>query len=325
MKKSLLALAALTAITGAAQAQSSVTLSGSIDLGLRRSNGAWQMVNSGSSRTSFTLSGTEDLGGGNSAFFAMNHRFHANSGIQRDSNAFWRQAWVGLRGGFGSLRLGKILPPLQDLNGNFEPWSGSDFAGTHTGGLFSGKSAFGSRYANTIYYNSPSLGGLALHASISAADQNSELSALGGGSERPVGLGLDYSAGPLRVAAAYDRNADDKKTKGVYGSFNFGFASLMAQYEKGDIYLASPSDVGRWSVGLKGTAGQWVWKAGYTKWSDEDVKKFAFGGEYVLSKRTNLYADVGKLSGDGLAGTPAGALSDANRKTFFDLGIVHRF
>jgi predicted porin len=91
MKKSLLALAVLSAFAGAASAQSSVTLSGSVDLGVVRQNGAWNMQNAGSSRTAFTLSGTEDLGGGMRAFFLMNHRFNMNTGAQRDGNAFWRQ------------------------------------------------------------------------------------------------------------------------------------------------------------------------------------------------------------------------------------------
>jgi general bacterial porin, GBP family len=343
MKKSLLALAVLSAFTGAASAQSSVTLSGAVDLGVVRQNGAWNMGNAGSSRTAFTLSGSEDLGGGMRAFFVMNHRFNMNTGAQRDANAFWRQGWVGLSGGFGDVRLGKMLPPLQDFNGQFEPWGGGDtVASVHTGGLYSGNSKFGSRYGNTVYYRSPALGGLAFHASISAADNNSELvsstaTALPpGGAERPIGLGLIYSAGPLRFAAAYDRNADDKKTSGLYGSFNAGFATFMAQWEKGDLYtsaLATLEDTSRWSVSAAVPLGQATLKAGYTKWSDEDVKKIGLGLDYALSKRTTLYTNVGKLSGDGYQdanrragfGGPTNTLSDLNRKARFDVGVFHRF
>ncbi len=330
MKKTLLALAALSAFAGAASAQSSVTLSGAIDLGLQRTNGAWQMGNAGSSRTAINFAGTEDLGGGMSAFFNINHRFNANTGAQRDANAFYRQAWVGLRGGFGTFRMGKILPPLQDLNGNFEPWGADYIASVHTGGIFAGNTNLGSRYNNSLYYQTPSLGGLQVHAMIAASDQNGQAGSTGAalpptGSERPIGFGVDYSAGPLRVAAAYDRNADDKKTVGLYGSFNFGAAQLLGQWEKGDTYLASIPDVSRWSLGVKVPLGAAVLKAGYTKWSDEDIKKFGFGGDYFLSKRTNLYSNVAKLSGSGRAGTPGGALSDANRKARFELGLQHRF
>jgi predicted porin len=324
MKKSLLALAVLSAFAGAASAQSSVTLSGSVDLGVRRSNEAWSMTNAGSSRTNISLSGTEDLGGGMNAFFYMNHRFNANTGAQRDANAFWRQAWVGIGGGFGKVRLGKMLPPLQEFNGDFDPFGTDTVGSVHTGGLFSGQSTSGSRYNNAIYYTSPSLGGLSLHAMIAAGDNNSEISAVSG-NKRPTGLGVNYGAGPFRVAAAYDRNADDKKTKGVYGSFNAGFATFMAQWEKGDIYSLAIPDVARWSLGAKVPFGAAALKVGYTKWSDENVKKFGIGLDYSVSKRTTLYTDVGKLSGNGKVGTPAGALSDKNRKAQFDIGINHKF
>jgi predicted porin len=116
------------------------------------------------------------------------------------------------------------------------------------------------------------------------------------------------------------------KTTGLYGSFNAGFATLTAQWEKGDMLPTSPiDDASRWSVGASVPMGAAVLKAGYTKWSDEDVKKFGLGLDYSLSKRTTLYTNVGKLSGDGLAGTAAGALSDLNRKARFDMGIFHRF
>lgn len=320
MKKTLLALAVLSAITGAAQAQSSVTLSGAVDLGLRRQGGEWNMSNAGSSRTNVTLSGTEDLGGGMRAFFYMNHRFNLNTGAQRDANAFWRQGWVGLGGNWGNVRLGKMLPPLQLLNGDFDPFGTDTVGSTHTGGMFAGVSTYGSRYANAIYYTTPSLGGLTGHAMIAAADQNSQVGATAAalaptGSERPMGFAVDYAAGPLRLSAAYDRNANDWKTTGFYGSYNAGFATFMGQWEKGDV--SSTADVTRWSIGAKVPFGAAALKAGYTKWSDEDIKKFGLGLDYSLSKRTTLYTDMGKVSGNGASSTA--------RKTQFDFGVNHKF
>ena len=334
MKSSLIALTVLSAFACAASAQSSVTLSGAVDLGVRRADGAWNMQNAGSSRTNFALSGTEDLGGGMNAFFYIQHRFHLNTGAQRDANAFWRQGWVGLGGGFGNLRLGKILPPVQALNGDFEPFGADYTASVNTGGIFAGHQASGARYNNSIYSPTPTMGGLTGHAVIAAADNNSEVPSGTVGSERPVGFGLNYSVGPIRVAAAYDRNANDKKTIGVYGLYNAGFAQFMAQYEKGDTYSATIEDVARWSVGVKVPLGAVELRAGYLKASDEDFKKIGIGALYNLSKRTNLYSTMGKYSGHGVAGTlgltgntsaTGGTLSDNNRKTRFDVGIQHRF
>lgn len=323
MKKSLLALAVLSAFTGAASAQSSVTLSGAIDLGVVRENGAWTMRTSGSSRTNFTLSGTEDLGGGMRAFFLANHRFSAATGqinapqVASGNATFWRQAWVGLGGGFGDVRLGKMLMPLQDFNGQYDPWGGGDTVGsTHTGGLNATV-----RATNTIYYRSPNLGGMQFHAGIAAAENQIAgecTSCAPLNAERPVGFGVNYSAGPLRLAAAYDRNTADQKTIGLYGAFNFGAAELLGQYEKGDRNAAQGGDdLGRWSISTRVPMGAAVFKAGYTKWSDEEVSKFGLGLDYNLSKRTQLYTNVGKLSGD--------SQSSLAKKARFDAGIFHRF
>jgi predicted porin len=307
MKKSLLALAVLSAFAGAASAQSSVTLSGGVDLGLRRIGGNWDMATAGSGRSALNFAGSEDLGGGMRAFFNVNHRFRPNNGTANETVRFWRQSWVGLGGGFGEVRLGRFLPPLQTYNGDFDPFGTDTVGSTHTGGIGAG-SGGNARTSNQIEYISPSLGGLSLRGSIAAADEN-------GGSERPVGFGVNYGAGPFRVAAAYDRNGLDLKTIGLYGLFNAGFATFMAQFEKGD--LSASTDTKHWSVGAKVPLGNATLKAGFTKWSTEEIKKLGVGLDYNLSKRTQLYTDIGKISGDGATVT--------TKKTQFDVGIFHKF
>lgn len=323
MKKSLLALAVLGAFASAASAQSSVTLSGGIDAAIQRQNGAWNMSTGNSGRTNFTMSGREDLGGGMYAFFAMNHRFSAATGTvtsQPENGRFWRQTWVGLGGSFGDVRLGRMLPVLQEYNGGFDPFGTETIGSVHTGGINAGL-AGSARLNNAIYYRSPSMGGLQVHANIAAADQNESNTAgvftttLPSGAERPIGLGAIYAAGPLRVAVAYDRNARDQKTTGLYGAYNFGFADVMFQWEKGDI---SPvADVSRYSIGARVPMGASTFKVGYANFTDENKKKLAAGLDYSLSKRTIVYADVAKPSGSGFTAT--------QRETQFDVGIWHKF
>jgi predicted porin len=328
MKKSLLALAVLGAFAGAASAQSSVTLSGGIDAAIQRQNGDWNMSTGNSGRTNFTLSGREDLGGGMYAFFTLNHRFNQGTGAAAQVT-FWRQTWVGLGGGFGNVRLGRMLPVLQTFNGDFDPFGTETVGSTHTGGLNAGI-AGNARINNAIYYTSPSLGGLTLHANIAAGDNN--LNAAGGNApERPTGLGVNYAAGPLRVALAYDRNGVDGKTTGLYGSFNAGFATFMAQWEKGDGVLTlgngsttgttftpgTADDASVWSIGARVPMGASTLKAGYRHSSDLEQKKIAAGLDYSLSKRTIVYADVAKQSGDGY--------TSAAKKAMFDVGIWHKF
>jgi predicted porin len=328
MKKSLLALAVLSAFAGAASAQSSVTLSGRVDAGVIRANGDWQMGGSQSGYNAFTLSATEDLGGGMRAFFALNHRFNINNGTINpggstggDRSQFWRNSWVGLGGGFGDVRLGRILMPLQDMNGGFDVFDTGYVAsagflgggGVHTGGI-----AATVRANNAIYYRTPSLGGFFAHAAIAAGDQqvfSTTTQTYSSGAERPIGFAAGYYAGPIRIGVAYDRNAADLKTVAVYGGFNAGFANFMAQYEKGD--LTAADEVDRWSLGAKVPLGAMTFKAGYSSYSDEERKTLGLGLQYDLSKRTNVYTNVAKRSGDGW--------SDNAKKTQFDLGVTHAF
>lgn len=359
MKKSLLALAVLSAFTGVASAQSSVTLSGIVDAGVRRVGTAtghdWNMAGSQSGYNSFTLSGREDLGGGMNAFFALNHRFNINNGATNNpgncaaatpataacpttnQTFFYRQLWVGLGGGFGDVRLGRMLMPLQDMNGGFDPFATGTVGSTHTGGINATI-----RATNVVYYRSPNLGGLSLHAAIAAGE--GQLPGEHGGGiagaitpaallnrERPVGFNVRYAAGPLNVGVAWDKSSADLKTAAVYGSFNFGAFTLLGQFEKGDNCTLATStcvstatgaeDIKNLSIGALVPLGPVLIRTGFVRvdsnLNNRDGSKFGFGGDYNLSKRTNLYATVGKSSGN--------RFTTAQKKAAFDVGVTHRF
>jgi predicted porin len=352
MKKSLLALAVLSAFAGAASAQSSVTLSGIVDAGVRRVGTATghdtSLTQSQSGYSAITFSGREDLGGGMYAFFALNHRFNINNGTVNSAsntcvspvpantpvcsavNTFWRNTAVGLGGGFGDVRLGRILFPLQDMNGGFDPWATGTVGSIHTGGITATI-----RANNAIYYRSPSLGGVSIHAAIAAGEgqlqgetANNFGNVVGRGAlasqERPIGFSVRYAAGPVNVGLAYDKNFADIKTIGAYASFDLGVVKLMGQFEKGDSSNAGGTlleNMKNYSIGLRAPLGPVTLLAGYVR-ADSDLNgrdggKFGLGAEYSLSKRTNLYADVGKSNGD--------RFTDAQKKTAFDVGITHRF
>jgi predicted porin len=113
MKKSLIALAVLAA-SGAAMAQSSVTLYGVADLSLAKASGSsMQMsgngvLNNGNSRLG--VRGVEDLGGGLKASFNFEQGINAESGAT-DAVTYQRNAWMALQGGFGRVQMGRTLTP----------------------------------------------------------------------------------------------------------------------------------------------------------------------------------------------------------------------
>ena len=129
MKKSLLAVAAIGAFASAAQAQSSVTVYGIMDVGLVGANSRQAYgtapaagnlaagvvkstsagIASGAESTSrFGLKGSEDLGGGLSAFFTIEQKIDPDqAGTALSTSTGDRQTFVGLKkNGLGDFALG---------------------------------------------------------------------------------------------------------------------------------------------------------------------------------------------------------------------------
>ena len=131
MKKSLIALAVLAA-SGAAMAQSSVTLYGVADAGVTYLNGNdnWSGVTSGNNLTSrLGFRGTEDLGGGLKANFVLEGGFNLDNGDGASSYAgakagegfqFKRRSTVGLAGSFGEVRLGRELTAAYNATARYD-------------------------------------------------------------------------------------------------------------------------------------------------------------------------------------------------------------
>ena len=118
--RNILIAAALAACTiSGAYAQSTAQLAGAVDVYAGRMQMAGDaqrtsVVNSGGLTTSwFGVKGSEDLGGGLKANFALSSFFRADTGVQgrfTGDTFFSREASVGLFGGFGSLTLGRGRP-----------------------------------------------------------------------------------------------------------------------------------------------------------------------------------------------------------------------
>jgi predicted porin len=151
MKKSLFALAATTAFAGAAQAQSSVTVYGLLDMGYvgyntraangLTSNGTPSGVVSKTTGNAFSASGestsrlgfrgTEDLGGGASAFFTIELGLTPNgqqsvstSGTQN------RQTFVGLKkNGIGQFALGTQYTMIHNAVAATDPGQANNISG----------------------------------------------------------------------------------------------------------------------------------------------------------------------------------------------------
>jgi len=302
MKKSLLALAALTAFAGAASAQSSVTLYGRVDLSVAKNIGsdAKNVQNGSGSRLGFR--GVEDLGGGMSADFNIEHRFNADDG-NSSAPRFWHaRSTVGLKGGFGRIALGReYTPAFLYAQLAADPWGWDTIAAyTQTGGGIAKV-----REDNTINYQ---IGGGGFNFWGQVAEGN--------GGDKPVGFAVNYSSGPLYAAYGYENPTGDNDIWHYFNvNYNFGAFKILAGYGTGD----TNADVGRDQIQLGVTApmGAGELRAAFGRLKDDNLgttsQKVAIGYHYNMSKRTTLYVD---FANDSKA---------ADSKSGYDLGIKHNF
>jgi GBP family porin len=224
MKKSLIALAVLGAMSGAASAQSSVTLYGIVDIGLQwvktgvqtgtvgglpvfsQENGF--QINSGyQSGSRLGFRGSEALGGGWNAVFTLEAGYNADTGTSgQGGRLFGRQAWAGLQNaGFGTFALGRIATPSSgtgafDLFGNVDPFQ----TGWGLNGLQSTFIPSNSlREDNSIIWASPSWAGFKAAVQYSF-NVNLQETAPQGTNTSALNLGANWTWGPLFLAATYD-------------------------------------------------------------------------------------------------------------------------
>lgn len=192
-KKNLVAAAALLALVGAAQAQSSVKLYGYLeaDFGSYKAVGgkATTKVQSGDMMTSFIgFSGVEDLGGGLKAEFMLESFVGGDTGsnVPNQAGQFWsRASWVGLSGGFGKVILGQYDNALFTSGLLYNPFGSSmTFSPTmrHFYDLGSTTIAAPGTYAlsqgdtgwvNSITYETPVFGGFAASVQFSPKEDAS--------------------------------------------------------------------------------------------------------------------------------------------------------
>jgi predicted porin len=250
MKKSLLALAVAGAFTGAAFAQSSVTLYGRVDVGLQKvnksstdpntgaansslsgavANDAWNVVQGSGSRLGFQ--GTEDLGGGWKAIYQIEHRFTPDDG-NTTATPFWAgRSYVGLASGAGTLKLGRDYTPAFWVGITADPWGYDTVAQVGVGPTIPGSPV---RFANIIDYKSPTWGGFNFELAYVPSEVASGASGVDVGDKDGFGGNVVWSNGPIYVGFGIERPVKASATAAeitlstLTGKFKFGMFGVYA-------------------------------------------------------------------------------------------------
>ena len=336
-----LAAATLCALAFEAQAQSSLTIYGAIGLDVIAVSKVSNATGTTAKRmmkiddnaivnSRIGFKGVEDLGGGVKAIFDLESSISPDTGSAR--SAFWnRNAFVGVTGGMGTLKLGHQWNVSDDYMCSYF------VCAYYSPFLMSGFYAISDYYDNTIKYTSPNYGGLEGAVSYTLGEKSASKTA-----GNKVQVALNYGSGPIGAGLVYFTEKDPVATGksntmvALGGSYDFGMAKARLGYAKAKVEYATAFKASLYDLGVDvpvspaaGVSADYVMnnKSG----SKDDTSFLRLRGTYALSKRTSLNANVIFLRNSGNAAfafisEQAGFAGIAGqRQTILTAGITHAF
>ncbi len=346
MQKKLIAVAVAGLLSGAAFAESNVTVYGIADVYYGRLSGdsykSYNAVNSGGlsgSRVGFK--GAEDLGNGLKAIFETELAYDQadNGGLTST-----RQSYVGLAGSFGAIVAGRLQTPGYYV-GKFDALASATIspqarlaAGKMIGGAVATTIAPSNngRLNSAVAYLSPNFGGFSAVVAASASNYDSEQTTLTDSAQDAgaYALGLNYAIGPVAVGFVHHNilnfsgNADlDVKENMLGVSYNLGFMSILGSYQ--DSKLKNTDRNKLYQIGVVVPVGAGNIHAAYGKLDMKDdtmdAKSFTVAYTHGLSKRTTAYAGYNVT--DNKSGQTLGITSTAagGKAKGLVVGLRHSF
>ena len=296
MKKSLIALAVL-GLSGAAMAQSSVTLYGVADAGIGKieaGSGLAKPENDASDKTEFIsgsmmnngtsrlgVRGVEDLGGGLKAGFQFETGLDLDNG--GSSSAFWsRQANIWLGGNWGTVKLGRQFTPSYLTTSTFELTGAALYSVLANTYKFAG---IGRRANSAFAYMTPNFGGFTgALAYVTKTDLATPKAA--------YDLGLMYANGPIGVGVSVNKFSTSKTNYQAGAKYSFGNFALAGSYTQ----ASNEAKAVRRGFGIGGSAnfGAFALTVDLTRdtkneWTGKKYTNGVVEAKYALSKRTFVY------------------------------------
>lgn len=307
--------------SGAAMAQSSVTLYGLVDgfVGVKKALGgstAYVAGNGGMTVPYLGFRGSEDIGGGNSVIFDLETYFNVQNGSYGrfpGDGLFSRNAWVGMSGHWGTVTMGEMGPPLWFSTIFFNPFFNSftfspmviqSYVGVNQQGVLA---AGGTDWANAVQYASPTIGGASAKLAYGFGDQAGHMG------QQKWSVMLNYNTGSLATSAVwqqmkFNEAAGDLGTvipgfttqsvASLNASYAFKKVKLYAQYQHiwnsittGNVGI----DTVQLGVSVAIDVGRLLASDAWSKSSGGSSvmrNTWAVGYDYPLSKRTDIYVAV---------------------------------
>ncbi|MES2257836.1 MAG: porin [Pseudomonadota bacterium] len=357
MKKTLISIAVLGALSNVAFAQSNVTIYGIVDAGVVNERGgkagSVTKISSGVASTSrLGFRGTEDLGGGLSAVFVLESGFAADTGVGDGAGLFQRQSYVGLASkSAGALTLGRQYTPIYNTLSQVADPFGAGLAGSAKN-LFTSASTASTvgnttRTSNAVNYKTPAFSGFGAELQYALGEQTPSSNG------RQFGAALSYGNGPLNARVAYNnRNAtaavgDSEHNTLAAVNYDFQVVKPYVAYaiDKGVNSSPLPNAAAYTAVAVPGSTDSRTWLVGATapigaagtlmasyirkddkNIANRDADQWGFGYSYALSKRTSTYVAYAKIKNKRGASYTVGNNAEAGTgDKAFNLGVKHSF
>jgi predicted porin len=259
MQKKLIALAVAAVTSGAAFAQSNVTIYGTVDMGYLYRGGnnggvantkTQHALQSNSAESSIGFKGVEDLGNGLKALFDLQYVItpDQNTGLGNayaDVGGLGKgHQYVGLTGGFGTAVAGQLDGLRYGLFAKYNPF------GNYSVGNFASMTTQYDRASNAVAYISPNFGGVtvvlafatntqATEGGLNAAHSVGTRIANGGnnGDDRLLSIDVNYTNGPLSLDLDYETTKAVGYENGTLyvavagASYDFGVVKVSGLYD----------------------------------------------------------------------------------------------
>jgi len=361
----LTAAAAALVIPGTASAQSSIQLGGRVKLGVdnvRYSGGTaptTQATRVTDNSSNWYFKGTEDLGGGNQAFF------HLETTLQGDTGAIGAPRFFAV--GLGNRDWGRVLMGVWSIyfasDSALSPASISD-GQPYAAGTLNVLGAIGKRgqyfaggfLPNTLRYESPRWGGFAFTAAYLFDTETA-----GQSSNRSLNFNPTYINGPLTLYAnILQRNNQPRAAGNFSTTFDQKAVRLGAGYQlaeglkaailwdrntvDGSAVSGGKMSRDAWAIPVSYRTGPHLFTGAYgqarslerggIKANDTGAQMLAVGYEYFLSKRTSLAANYSTVKNQSGAAydfwhpndvLPVGATNTGFTSRYIYAGIKHTF
>lgn len=306
------------------------------------------MISGGNSTSRLIFRGTEDLGGGMSAGFHLEHGILLDVGNPATTQFWDRRSTVSLSGqAWGEMRLGRDFVPSYVNWSRYDPFSYVGVAGSNN--LVSAtpqgpiRATYGTapnttvRSSNAFQWIMPGHWG-GLEGGVLVAPGEGGVAA--NGQAKVQGARVGYLTKSWGASVAHTRSENDLTAAGgaftdqaLGGSVDFGMVRVSAVQRRFKQNLSKQTNtlLGAWiPIGLHEIKLSWV-KADLSGRVDtatidaNDASQIGLGYVYNLSKRTVLYGSYSRIDNKGAAtfavpGGPAG-LAGGGTSSGYEVGM----